>query len=215
MPAAIKIDYHDGYAIIGMPETYTMHILAIEFTKLTHSWRILSIPCIKRDYRGWAVHEMLVSWTLDDDFTDHDDIRILPVRIQEGATRGTEIRPSSDHLQILDHWAQASQTAQVGISIAEGQQQIEYWLSVKLDQIADDPLQTYLTAHIAKRHEALVGLAPLIAHYLVGQEIEYVFKMRYLANTLRVWLTPLAYGNAGYRWRKRWQRRTDRYVRKE
>jgi hypothetical protein len=35
--------------------------------------------------------------------------------------------------------------------------------------------------------------------HLVSQEIEYVFKMRYLSNTLRVWTTPKVCWDAGHR----------------
>jgi hypothetical protein len=39
----------------------------------------------------------------------------------------------------------------------------------------------------------------MIAQHLVGHEIEYVFKMRYLSNTLRLWLMPKVCWDAGYR----------------
>jgi hypothetical protein len=103
--------------------------------------------------------------------------------------QGTEIWLSLYQLEVLDYWAQASQTAQVGISIAEGQQQIECWLPIQLDPIADEPLQRSSAALNAKWQESIAGLAPLVAQYRVGQEIECVFKMRYLSNTLRAWLT--------------------------
>jgi hypothetical protein len=111
--------------------------------------------------------------TDDDDFTDNNQILILPVRSREEAARGTEIQLASDRLQVLDHWAQAGQTAQVGISVAEGQQQIEYWLPIQLHPIADEPLETYLAALNNEWQEVLAGLAPMIIQHLVRQDIEY------------------------------------------
>jgi hypothetical protein len=76
---------------------------------------------------------------------------------------------------------------------------VEYWLPIQLDAIVDEPLEHYLTALYIKRQEEPVGIAPMIAQFLVGHEIEYVSKMRYLQNTLRVWLTPKVCWDAGYR----------------
>jgi hypothetical protein len=89
--------------------------------------------------------------------------------------------------------------AQVGISIANGGQQIEHWLPVQLDPIADESLQVYLAELARKWHESLVGLAPLIAQHQAGQDVEYVFKTRYLGNTLRVWITPQLCSESGIR----------------
>jgi hypothetical protein len=89
MPVVAKIDYSDGYAILGMPEMCTMRILATEFIALTPSWRILPVPCTKRDCQRWVVHGTLSSWTANHDFTDNYPILILPVRIQERAARGS------------------------------------------------------------------------------------------------------------------------------
>jgi hypothetical protein len=62
------------------------------------------------------VHETLLDWTLDQDFTDNNQVSILTVRIQEEAARGTEIRLRENQLMLLDYWAQSQQTAQVGES---------------------------------------------------------------------------------------------------
>jgi hypothetical protein len=145
MPVVVKMDYSDGYAILGMPKMYTMRMRAVDFTALTPSWRILSIPCTRRDLQGWVIHKALTKRTSEDDFTDNHEILILPTRIQEEAVRGTEIRLTSDQLQLLDYWAPARQIAQVGISIAGDQRQIEYWLPIQLDPIADEPPHLYLT----------------------------------------------------------------------
>jgi hypothetical protein len=45
----------------------------------------------------------------------------------------------------------------------------------------------------------LAELTPMIARRLVGQEIEYVFKMKYLSNTRRVRLTPKVCWDSGYK----------------
>jgi hypothetical protein len=60
-------------------------------------------------------------------------------------------------------------------------------------------LETYLAALHVQWQSALAGLAPPIAQHLVGQEIEYVFEMRYFSNTLRIWLTLKVCRNARVR----------------
>jgi hypothetical protein len=124
---------------------------------------------------------------------------ILPQRIQEQGARGTEIRLGSDQLQVLGYWAQSSQEAQVGISITDGQWQTEYWLAIQLDPIADEPLENYLANLDAMWREKLSQIAPMLRLGPKGQEIEYVMKMRYIANSLRIWPTPKAGWDLGIR----------------
>jgi hypothetical protein len=73
-----------------------------------------------KDHKGMVIHNTLTQWRTEDDFTDNDQILILPQHIQERGARGTEIRLHSDQLQVLDYWAQSSQEAQVGTSISDG-----------------------------------------------------------------------------------------------
>jgi hypothetical protein len=199
MPVTVKIDYANGYAVLGMPEAYTMMTLAREFAAITPQWRFLPIPCTKRDYQGWVIHEALAQRTPQDDFTNNDQILILPVCIQEEAAGGVEIGLKSDQLPVLDYWAQARQTAHVSISIGDRQRQIEYWTPIQLDPMAEEPPETYLAALNGQCPNVLAGMAPLTAQHLIGQEIEYVFKMRYLANTLRILFAPKVCPDARYR----------------
>jgi hypothetical protein len=63
------------------------------------------------DHKGVVIHNTLVQWSPEENFTDNDQILILPDRIQEQGARGTEIRLREDQLQVLDHWAPSSQEA--------------------------------------------------------------------------------------------------------
>jgi hypothetical protein len=76
----------------------------------------------------------------------------------------------------------------VGFSISGGWQQVEYWLPVQSDPIVDKPLEVYLATLNGQSQSGLAEIAPMVAQYLVGQEVEYVFRLRYPSNTLRVWL---------------------------
>jgi hypothetical protein len=69
---------------------------------------------------------------------------VHPPRIQTGAARGTEISLQEDQLKVLDYWAQAGQTAMVGVSILVDNQQIGYWLETQIHPIAGEPLEMYL-----------------------------------------------------------------------
>jgi hypothetical protein len=72
-----------GHALIWMPDRYAMRILVVELTTPTPSWRILPAPITHREPQGYVVHETLVDWTPDQDFTNNDQTLIFPTRIQE------------------------------------------------------------------------------------------------------------------------------------
>jgi hypothetical protein len=132
---------------------------------LAVGWRLLHSPCCERDAQGWFIHETLTNWTTDEDLTMDDRILCLPPRIQEGAAHGTEIKLHADQLLVLDHLAQAGQTELVGILSFHANPQIEYWLPIQLNPIADEPLGLYLTQLQAQWLTELEGLAPIMAQY--------------------------------------------------
>jgi hypothetical protein len=66
-------------------------MLAIGFMDLTTAWRTLPLPCVRRDLSVKVIHKTLAQWIEEDDFTDNQDIMILPRPIREEAARGTEI----------------------------------------------------------------------------------------------------------------------------
>jgi hypothetical protein len=83
-----------------------------------------------------------VDWPPEQDFTDNDQILILPARIQEKAVRGTEICLKADQLMLLAYCAHAQQTVQAGASAADGSTHVEYWLPIQLKPIAYEPLES-------------------------------------------------------------------------
>jgi hypothetical protein len=84
MPSMVKIEYENGYAILGMPDRYTMKILFWEFHILTEGWRLLPTPGHRRDVSGYVIHDTLTDWKKEKDLTDSDYILEIPPRIQEG-----------------------------------------------------------------------------------------------------------------------------------
>jgi hypothetical protein len=93
--------------------------------------------------------------------------------------------PKQDRRRKLEYQSQAAQ--------------VEYWLLVQLYPIADEPLDTHLAELNQSQQRVLIEMTPMISQHLLGQEIEDIFKIRYPSNTLRVWLTPKACWDAGYR----------------
>jgi hypothetical protein len=78
------------------------------------------------------------------------------------------------------------QSALVGISLMVKQHQIEYWMPIQLQPIADEPHEEYLVALKNLRGESLSEMAPMIAQFFVGREIEHIFRMRYQSNMVCV-----------------------------
>jgi hypothetical protein len=75
-------------------------------------------------------------------------------------------------------------------------------LESQIHQIAGEPLEMYLV-HLRDQWLAeLAWMAPMIAQFFQDVNIDYVFRMRYQGNTLRLWfghrdqalggMTPLA-----------------------
>jgi hypothetical protein len=116
-PSVLEIECGDGHATFGMPNAYTMRMLFTKFCALVPGWRLLPTPCYRRNPQGWVIHETLTAWKREEDLSDDDTIVFLSPRTQEGAERGTEINLRSDQLPVLDYWAQAEQSALVGISL--------------------------------------------------------------------------------------------------
>jgi hypothetical protein len=129
----------------------------------------------------------LTNWKPKEDFTDNDRILCLSPRIQEGAALGTEINLRSDQRRLIDYWAQAWQTAVVGISAVHDNQQIEYWLQIQVQSIAGEPVEAYLTQLKAQWLDELNVMTPMIAQYFQKQNIDYVFPMPYQPNALQMW----------------------------
>jgi hypothetical protein len=91
-----------------------------------------------------VVHQTVIDWHEIEGLITSDLVLDLPQRYQEDAGRGTEINLRSDQLRVLDYWAQAGQSALVGVSLQISNHTVEYRLEMNLDPIADKPLDTYL-----------------------------------------------------------------------
>jgi hypothetical protein len=186
-PNICKVEYEEGYVTYGMPERYTTRMLFGEFSALTPDWRFLPTPCYKRNAQGWIIHETLVTWKEQDDLTGNDSLLLIPQRIQEWAARATEINLRADQLQVIDYLAQEGQTALVGISMFVDNHQIEYWLERQIQPIEYEPLEMYLVDLRDQWLAELSGMAPLIAQFFQDVSIDYVLRMSYQGNTLRLW----------------------------
>jgi hypothetical protein len=86
----------------------------------------------------------------------------------------------------LDANTQAGHIALVGIALFHANQQIEYWIPIQLNPIADEPLELCLNQLQAQWSAELEVMAQMIAQYFQGQDIEYVLRMRYQGNMLSI-----------------------------
>jgi hypothetical protein len=137
--------------------------------------------------QGSVIDDTLTNWTPEEGLAADDRILSLSLRIQEGAARVTEINLGSDQLRVIDHWVQAGQTALVGIPVVRAGQQIEYWLRIQVQPIANESLEACLNHDKVQWFEELSARARMIAQYFQEDNIECVFRMRYQDNTLRMW----------------------------
>jgi hypothetical protein len=62
--------------------------------------------------------------------------------------------------------------------------QIEYWLPIKLQPIANEQIELYLAQLNEIWQAKLVQIAPMIQENLDKLDVEYVFMMRHQSNTL-------------------------------
>jgi hypothetical protein len=84
-------------------------------------------------------------------------------KYREDAGRGTEINLRTDQLRVRDYWAQAGQTALVGVSLQVYNHTVEYWMPMTIHPIADEPLDTYLV-HLQVQWQAKIReMSPCIA----------------------------------------------------
>jgi hypothetical protein len=75
----------------------------------------------------------------------------------------------------------------VGISAFHASQQIEYWIQIRLQPMADEPLEAHWSQLQEQWFIELNAMAPMIAQYFRDQNIDDLFRMRYQANMPRMW----------------------------
>jgi hypothetical protein len=161
-------------------------MLYAEFHALTDGWRLMPTPCYKRNPQGCVIHETLVVWELKDDASRNNNMMLIPLRIQAGAARSTEINLRGDQLLLTDYWAQDGQTSLVGASIHVDNRLVEYCLETQINQIADEPLEQYVDNLTDQWLSELTAMAPMIAQYFQDMSIEYSIRMRYQGNMLQI-----------------------------
>jgi hypothetical protein len=114
----------------------------------------------------------------------------LPEKYQEDAGRGTEINLRMDQLRVVDYWAQAGQTALIGVALQVNNHTVEYWMQMSLDPAADEPLETYRTNSQVQWQAKIREMSPYIAQCFDDAPMKFRFRMRCQGNTLKIWSTP-------------------------
>jgi hypothetical protein len=162
MPVTVKIEYQDGFAVVGIPDRETSRQLAHEFGTLIPDWGMRPWVPVARDYHGRVQHKVVNNWNPDDPALDV--IFGLPPRIQEDNARGTEINLRIDQLDVLEYWAQAGQEASVGVAFNASGHAIEYWLPITIDPSPNEGGRAYYLEQLKmKWMEKVMQMAPWIA----------------------------------------------------
>jgi hypothetical protein len=199
MPVRVRIGYEYGHTNIGMRERYTLTMLAAEFWQLTHNaWNMFPDPSSERDLDGTIVHKVSQdSGRLYRSLTV-DEMYVPPVRIQEENARGTAINHAEDQAHMLQYWAWSQQPVRVGIGVNINNYSCEYWLDIPL-QMTDDENegQDYFAILHQLWLEELSRISPQVAISCSKLGTDYVYKMRYQGNVLKVWYTPGELERAG------------------
>jgi hypothetical protein len=139
MPNMVQIEYGSGYARVGMGDKYTIAMLKNEFYALIgDEWAVYPSLAYRRLRDETVRHHITTKF---DEVKDALALNIgfdLPDKIQTDVGRGTEIGLRADQLRVLDHWAQANQTAMVGASMYLDNHTVEYWMPTTIDPIAEE-----------------------------------------------------------------------------
>jgi hypothetical protein len=77
VPLQIKVEYQEGYCMIGIPGRYTMRMMEIEFTMLVPTWRIVPTRMMEEMQKCVVIHKIL---------------EILPIRIRIQEEKAKETR---------------------------------------------------------------------------------------------------------------------------
>jgi hypothetical protein len=68
---------------------------------------------------------------------------------------------------------------------------------MQIDTIADQSPELYLVEMKARYREALEGMAPMVAQFVADESVEYVLRMRYQGNLLKIWFMQKEFAEAG------------------
>jgi hypothetical protein len=118
-PNSVKLEYGSGYPLIWMSDRHTTLMLRQEFCALVENdWSVYPSISHRRLTDATVVHRTVTDFHEIEGSVANDLMFDLPERYQEDAGRGTGINLRSDPLRLLDYWAQAGQTALVGVLAA-------------------------------------------------------------------------------------------------
>lgn len=164
MPNMVQIEYGDGDARIGMGERYTITMLNNELCAVIgDDWGIYPSLAYRRLLDGTVRHHTTANYDEISGAVEHNIMFELPEKIQEDAGRGTEIVLTTDQLRLSDYWAQAGQTALVGVALQTDNRTVEFWMPMTIDPIACEPLEAYLVALQLQWQEKIRQISPSMA----------------------------------------------------
>jgi Na+-transporting NADH:ubiquinone oxidoreductase subunit NqrF len=104
MPNMVQIEYGEGYARIGIGDSYTITMLKMEFCALIgDDWGLYPALAYRRLTDETVRHHTMANFHEIRNAIEYNIRFELPKKIQEDAGRGTEIAPTTDQLRVLDY----------------------------------------------------------------------------------------------------------------
>jgi hypothetical protein len=140
-----EVFYRWGYTRIGMPDRYTLRMLATELWALTENdWGIFPKPPILTRADGTIQHETFETaaefhQTFLDSLGDYE----FPPKVLVGTPRGSVIENHADQVCLLQYFAHAGQPMDVGAAFSVDGYQVEYWFSGTIDPQPDEDYENY------------------------------------------------------------------------
>jgi hypothetical protein len=197
MDLQVEIEYDEGYMIVGMGEAYTVKMLIEEFWQVTMQTREFGpIGASRREIDGTVVHG--VTWNRQEFQAVVAAAEKVdpPPKILEERGRGTLIRNGVSQGKLLQYWAWAQSSIEVGIMFPNEDWKIEYWMNLTLQGVPDDQNPaTYPVILQDMCIQRLSGVSQGIAQIMATVDSCRI-ETRYLYNNLRVWFCPTVAFNA-------------------
>jgi hypothetical protein len=189
-PNQVMIEYDYGHMRVGMGDAYTVRMLANDHCTLTQgTWEMYPKAGYRRLVDGTIIHNFTTDRNEFQGLLAVDHLIEPPPKILEEHGRRTEICSVVDQGKLLRYWAWTQQELEVGIGVPDNYV-LEYWMNVTLQPVpGDDEPFTYHRELQAIWLERLRDTVPMVAQKL-GAAGDFVTKMIYLYNRLRIWFVP-------------------------
>jgi hypothetical protein len=198
----ILIEYDFGYMQEGIGNAYTLQMMNDDFMFLTqHTWEIYPAVAYRRLIDGTIVHNCTKDYQTGQLLRSECTPAEQPARIIEDRGRGSEIHSPADQSRLLQYWAWAKMSLDVGVIFptVEGRT-YEFWMEMSLQPEPDDGDDPLFYLRIIKAHwmERMRHESPYVAQALESVGGDFGARMKYGFDKIRIWYVPSVSLTAGF-----------------